>query len=163
MCCKLVRRSRTFLYLTLAVSLSSLVSAFAPSALAQAVYGSIFGTVADNTGAVVPNATNTVTDVAKGTSVTTQSDASGGYRVQHLIPDTYRVEVDVQGFSKTTADNVVVYADTSPKVDLQVSPAGATTTVTVSSAAPLLQTDRADVSTILNSRAVSDLPNLGRN
>jgi hypothetical protein len=163
MCSKGLRKARTFLYLTLAVSLSSLVSSFVPSATAQAVYGSIFGTIADNTGAVVPNATITVTDVAKGTSVTAQSDASGGYRVQHLIPDTYRVDVDAQGFSKSTADNVVVYADTSPKVDLQLSPAGATTTVTVSSASPLLQTDRADVSTILNSRAVSDLPNLGRN
>src|SRR6202042_449135 len=125
------RNLKIKLYLTAALALL-----LTPAAVAQAVYGSIFGTVADNTGAVVPNATITVTDVAKGTSVTTQSDASGGYRVQHLIPDTYRVEVDVQGFSKTTADNVVVYADTSPKVDLQVSPAGATTTVTVSSAAP---------------------------
>jgi len=154
-CCK----ARNFFYLTLIIWVSSL----APSAMAQAVYGSIFGTITDNTGAVIPNATITVSDVSKGTSVTAQSSATGDYRVQHLIPDTYRVDVEMSGFNKSTADNVVVYADTSPKVDLQLSVASATATVTVSGGAPLLQTDRADVSTILNARAVSDLPNLERN
>jgi hypothetical protein len=136
---------------------------FVPAARAQAVYGSIFGTVTDNSGAVVPNATVTVTDVAKGTSVTAQTSGDGQYRVQHLIPDTYRVDAEASGFNKVTANNVVVYADTSPKVDLSLQVGAAATTVTVSSGAPLLQTDRADVSTILNARAVSDLPNLERN
>jgi len=147
------------LYLAILVWLAPLT----PSALAQAVYGSIFGTITDNTGAVVPNAQITVTDIAKGTAVQAQSDASGDYRVQHLIPDSYRVDVEAPGFSKSTTDNVVVYADTSPKVDLQLSVAGTTNTVTVSSGAPLLQTDRAEVSTILNARAVENLPNFNRN
>ncbi len=153
------RKASKFLFFILLVWLSSLV----PSAVAQAVYGSIFGTITDNTGAVIPNATITVTDIAKGISVTTQTSASGDYRVQHLIPDTYRVDIEASGFSKSSADNVIVYADTSPKVDLQLSVAGASNTVTVSSAAPLLQTDRAEVSTILNARAVQDLPNFNRN
>jgi len=147
------------LYLAIFVCLAPLT----PSALAQAVYGSIFGTITDNTGAVVPNAQITVTDLAKGTAVQAQTDASGDYRVQHLIPDSYRVDVEAPGFSKSTTDNVIVYADTSPKVDLQLSVAGTTNTVTVSSGAPLLQTDRAEVSTILNARAVENLPNFNRN
>ena len=147
------------LYLAIFVWLASLT----PSALAQAVYGSIFGTVTDNTGAVVPNAQITITDIPKGTSVQVQSDGSGNYRAQHLIPDSYRVDVEAPGFNKSTADNVIVYADTSPKVDLQLSVAGTTNTVTVSSGAPLLQTDRAEVSTILNARAVENLPNFNRN
>src|ERR1700748_3677216 len=140
-----------------------LLITFVPAARAQAVYGSIFGTVTDNSGAVVPNATVTVTDVAKGTTVTAQTSGDGQYRVQHLIPDTYRVDAEAAGFTKVSADNVVVYADTSPKVDLSLQVGAAATTVTVTDAAPLLQTDRADVSTILNARAVSDLPNLQRN
>src|ERR1700760_3057769 len=48
---------------------------------AQAVYGSIYGTVTDNTGAAVPNATVTITDTAKGTVVTVQSNDSGAYSV----------------------------------------------------------------------------------
>src|SRR5215471_17655191 len=83
----------------------------------QAVYGSIFGTVIDNTGAVVPNATITVTDISKGTVVTVQTNESGSYTVQHLIPDTYRVEAKASGFQVSSADNVIVYADTQPKVD----------------------------------------------
>ena len=132
-------------------------------ARAQAVYGSVFGTITDNTGAVVPNATITVTDVSKGTSVTTQTNGSGEYRVQHLIPDTYRVDAEANGFNKSSTDNVIVYADTAPKVDMQLSVGAVSNTVKVSAAAPLLETDRAEVSTILNARAVENLPNLNRN
>ena len=57
-----------------------LLMTFVPAARAQAVYGSIFGTVTDNSGAVVPNATITVTDVAKGTTVTAQTSGDGQYR-----------------------------------------------------------------------------------
>ncbi len=130
---------------------------------AQAVYGSIFGTVTDNTGAVIPNATITVTDISKGTSVTTQTNASGEYRVQHLIVDTYRVDAQAPGFSKSSADNVLVYVDTAPKVDLKLTVGEVSNTVNVTAAAPLLETDRAEVSTILNARAVEDLPNFNRN
>ncbi len=85
---------------------------FCQTALAQAVYGSIIGTITDSTGAVVPNATVTVTDTAKGTSTTVQSDADGQYRAQHLIPDTYTVSVEAANFKTATTDGVVVYADT---------------------------------------------------
>ncbi|HET6216092.1 MAG TPA: carboxypeptidase-like regulatory domain-containing protein, partial [Acidobacteriaceae bacterium] len=133
------------------------------SANAQAVYGSIFGTVTDNAGAVVPNATVKITDVAKGTSTTLQTNGSGEYTVQHLIPDVYQVEVTASGFAPGTVNNVVVYADTAPKADIKLTVGGASSTVTVTTAAPLLTTDRAEVSTILNERAVENLPNLNRN
>lgn len=132
-------------------------------AMAQAVYGSIFGTVTDSSGAVIHNATITITDISKGTVVTTTSNSSGGYQVQHLIPDTYRVDVSADGFSKSTIDNVVVYADTSPKVDVKLTVGAVANTVEVTAGAPLLQTDRSDVSMILNTRALESTPNLNRN
>ena len=150
---------RKTVYLLFFVWLCSLAI---PVAVAQAVYGSIFGTVTDNTGAAIPNATITVTDVSKQTSVTTKTGGDGNYNVEHLIPDTYRVDAVAEGFTLTSSI-VIVYANTSPKVDLTLPVAGSSNTVTVTGAAPLLQTDRADVSTILNSRALSDLPNLQRN
>ena len=61
--------------------------ALSPTARGQAVYGSIFGTVTDSTGAIVPNAAVTVTDVAKGTSVSEVSNGSGEFTADHLIPD----------------------------------------------------------------------------
>jgi hypothetical protein len=135
----------------------------AQSAPAQAVYGSILGTVTDNTGAVVPNADVTVTDVSKGTSVKVQTNESGQYTAQHLIPDTYKVEATAPGFSKSTLDGVIVYADTAPKADIRLSVGQVANAVTVTSAAPLLETDRADVSTVLDDRALVNLPNLNRN
>ena len=129
---------------------------------AQAVYGSVFGTVTDSSGAVVPNATITVMDLAKGTSQTAQSNDDGQYRVQHLIPDTYTVSAEAKGFNKVTTENVIVYADTAPKVDITLA-IGSVTTVNVTSAAPLLQADHVDVNVILNERAVETLPNFNRN
>jgi hypothetical protein len=130
---------------------------------AQAIYGSIFGTVTDSTGAVVPNANVTVSNKAKGISVGVQSDANGDYRVQHLIPDTYDVTAEASGFGKVTTQSVVVYADTAPKVDISLSVGSTSNTVDVSAAAPLLETEHTDVNVILNERAIETLPNLNRN
>ena len=83
---------------------------FSTNSQGQAVYGSINGTVTDNTGAVVPNATITVTDVSKATSITVKSNASGEYLAEHLIPDTYNVKVEAQGFETFVATGVPVQA-----------------------------------------------------
>jgi len=130
---------------------------------AQAVYGSVYGTITDNTGAVVAGATVTVTDVSKGTSVSAQSNPTGEYRVDHLIPDTYSVSATAANFQTSTIPNVIVYADTAPKVDLKLQVGAVSTTVQVEGGAPVLQTDRSDVSTVLNTREVETLPNLERN
>jgi hypothetical protein len=132
-------------------------------ASAQAVYGSVYGTITDNTGAVVPGATVTVTDVSKGTSVSTQSNGTGDYRVEHLIPDTYNISAAATNFKTSTVPNIIVYADTAPKVDLTLQIGSITTTVQVQGGAPVLQSDRSDVTTVLNPRAVETLPNLERN
>ena len=73
------------------------------------------------------------------------------------------MQAEASGFAKATADNVVVYVDTSPKVDLHLEVGSVSNNVTVTASGTLLQTDRADVSTILNARAVEDLPNFNRN
>ena len=86
---------RTALVLALFACASSLLIV---TASAQSVYGSLFGTVSDKSGAVIPNATITVTDEAKGTVVTVESNGSGDYSVPHLIPDVYDVKVVAKGF-----------------------------------------------------------------
>ena len=85
------------------------------------MYGTIFGTVSDPMGAVIPNATITVTDISKNVSVTAHTNASGDYRVENLIPDAYRVEATAQGFNQGTVESVGVFADTQPKVDIQLA------------------------------------------
>ena len=151
-------RSAAFLLVTALVLMSG------RAGLAQAVYGSIYGTVTDTTGAVIPNATVTVTDEAKGTSVTVQSNASGDFTVDHLIPDTYDVKVAAQGFKGFATTGIRVFADTSNKVSTALTVGGSEQTVEVSAdTIPQLKTDRADVSTIFNSKEIVDLPIPDRN
>ncbi len=149
-----------------ALALLAIVCLFSSTmARAQTVYGSIFGTVTDKTGAVVPGATVTVTDEGKGTKVTVTTNGTGDYTVSHLIPDTYDVQVVSKGFETSTVKGIVVLADTSPRSDitLGVSSAGAETVTVNADSVPELKTDRADVSTIFNSQQVNDLPVEGQN
>ncbi len=128
-------------------------------ASAQSVYGSIFGTVTDSTGAAIPGATVTVTDVAKGTVVTVTSNASGDYSVPHLIPDVYDLKVTAKGFKAFEAKGITVQADTAPRIDPTLEVGTAATTVTVNAdQQPILKTDRADVSTVFDQQQVSSLP-----
>jgi hypothetical protein len=136
---------------------------FSP-AFGQAVYGSIYGSVTDASGAVIPGATVTVTDEAKGTSVKVQTNATGDYTVEHLIPDTYDVAIDFTGFKTFLQKGNQLFADTSLKIDAALSAGAASQTVQVNAdAVPLLKTDHTDVSTILDSQTVEDLPTAGRN
>lgn len=132
--------------------------------VAQAVFGSIVGTVTDPTGAVIPNATITVTDVSKGISQTTTSNATGNYTVSRLVPDAYQVKASSTGFSPAQADNVTVVANGTQEVNLQMKPGAAQSqTVTVTAGPPPLQTEQVQVSQNLDERQVQSLPNIDRN
>jgi len=135
------------------------VLAFSPVAYGQAVYGSIFGSVVDTTGAAVPGATITVTDEGKGTSVTATSNASGEFTIEHLIPDIYDVTVAAQGFKGFSQKGIQLFADTSTKVVAAMTVGGSDQTVEVDAdSVPQLKTDRADVSTIFSTKDIGDLP-----
>ena len=150
---------------TILIRALSLCFVFLPGICqAQAVYGSILGTVTDSSGAVIPDAVVLVTDEAKGTSVTVRSNASGEYAVDHLIPDIYDIRVTSEGFSASQTTGVQVFADTSQKVAVRLTPGGADTTIQVSGdSVPLLKTDRADVATVFDTKTVQDLPIGDRN
>src|ERR1700733_1981414 len=130
---------------------------------AQAIYGSLFGTVLDNTGAVVPNAKVTVTDVGKGIQTVVQSNGEGFWRADNLIPDTYTVQVESGSFAPGRAEGVELNAGTSQLVNISLQVQGSQQTVNVTAATPALKTDRAEVSEVLNERAIQNLPNLTRN
>src|ERR1700752_1413022 len=124
---------------------------------AQAIYGSIYGSVSDNTGALVPNATITVTDESKGTSVQAQSNASGDYTVQHLIPDTYDIKVTVGGFKTFEQKGIGVNGDTAARVDVRLRVGGGSETVMVNAdTVPEQKADRADVPTVFSQRTVDN-------
>ena len=154
-------RSRFIFGWLLALSLALCFTA--PTASAQAVYGSVIGTVSDPQGNAVAGAKITVTSATKGTSDETTSNESGNYSVTHLIPDTYAVRVESASFKAFEAKEVVVSADTSTRVDAQLQLGAVTQTVEVSGEVPQIKTDRADVAISFNEKYVEDLPILNRN
>jgi hypothetical protein len=129
----------------------------------QAVYGSIFGTLTDPSGAAVPNAKVTVTSATKATSVVVTTNGDGNYSATHLIPDVYNVRAENAGFKAFETKNIQVSADAAARVDGQFQVGGASETVEVTSEAPELKTDRADVATTFNERYVEEIPILNRN
>jgi hypothetical protein len=149
---------------TLALSfLFLLMTLLGPAHLpGQAVTGNIVGTITDPAGAVIPGATIVVTDVSKGTTQTAQTNASGNYTISRLIPDAYSVEATAKGFTGAKA-SVTVNAGSTAQVDLAFQVAGAGQTVTVTAAAPALQTESSEVANVLTERQFQDLPNQNRN
>lgn len=128
-------------------------------ARAQSVYGSIIGTVTDKSGAAIPGATITVTDVSKGTVVTVTSNQSGDYSVPHLIPDVYNLKATSKGFKAFETKGISVEADTAPRIDPTLDVGGETETVQVNAdQQPVLKTDRADVATVFDQQQISSLP-----
>src|SRR6266403_683957 len=129
----------------------------------QAAYGTIIGTASDPSGAGVPNAQVTATDTEKGVSQTTTSNDSGNYTLSNLIPGNYKVTIEAKGFKTFIQENlpVIVGSSTTLNATLQVGAVGEI--VTVDSAPPLIETDRAAVSTDLTSEQVVSLPILDRN
>ncbi len=131
--------------------------------LAQAVYGSILGTVTDPQGGAVSDAKVTVTSVTKSTVVETTTNESGNYTVTHLIPDVYKVHIEAQGFKTTDIPSIQVSADSSAHVDVTMQVGAVTQSVEVTGEIPQLQTDRADVDVSFSKKYIEDLPVLNRN
>src|ERR1700688_2315826 len=96
-----------------------LLALWVSSASGQAVFGSIFGTVTDPTGAAVAGANVTVTNLRKGTTDQATTNESGNYSVTHLIPDTYTDRIEGTGFKTVEQKDVIVSADASARVDGQ--------------------------------------------
>jgi hypothetical protein len=149
------------LFRVVLVSLTAVSCCF--PAQAQAVFGSIVGTVTDPTGAVIPKATVTVTDINKGIAQTAVTDGAGNFEVSRLIPDTYAVKASASGFTPATAPSVTVFANQTQQVNLQLQAGTTSTSVTVTTAAPPLETSNAEVAQTLDSRQVTTIPNINRN
>ena len=142
--------------------LAALLLLPAPSA-AQAVYGSIGGTVRDSSGAVLPGATITIVSLSRKTSDTVTTNESGLFLKERLLPGEYSVQAEIAGFKTALVPNVVVGVDAQTPVEFQLQVGEISEQVTVTGGATLLTTDRADVATRFDARQITDLPVLDRN
>ncbi|MEO8737938.1 MAG: TonB-dependent receptor, partial [Edaphobacter sp.] len=154
----------TVLRLLLVLGMVGVVSFWTASeASAQQVFGSIDGTVTDSTGAAVVGGTVRVTETTKGVTFTQTTNSSGFYSQGQLIPGTYAVSVEALGFKKAVSTPVTVNVDQVSRFDTTLSLGSASETIQVTSAAPLLQTDRVDIATTLTSEQILTLPEYQRN
>lgn len=142
-----------------------LALALAPSgAPAQTVVGRISGTVTDATGAVVPGAVVTVTNVATNLVRTAAADEDGFYTVTNLPVGTYVVAAEGQGFKRAEQRGVALTADARLTVDMSLEPGQVTETVQVSTAlGETVNTTSGEVARVVDSQQVQNLALNGRN
>jgi carboxypeptidase family protein/TonB-dependent receptor-like protein len=130
----------------------------ARTASAQVLYGSIAGTLTDETGAVVPRATVNVTNTSTGLSRQATTDDSGHYSIPNLLEGTYDVSVNASGFRPYTQKGVTVRINAATQVDAVVQLGALNEQVTVEASTAVLQTTKTDVSTSLDTESMENLP-----
>ena len=153
-------KNRILLRLCLLVAL---ICSTAPASLAQATYGNIIGTVTDPAGAVVPGAQVKAVNTGTNISSIVRTNPSGNYELTQLLPGTYNVTFSKEGFQNFVQENVTVAVGQSSPLSVVLQLGSVEQKVTVTAAPPLLQTDRAEVSTRLTSQVIENLPILNRN
>jgi len=129
----------------------------------QVFYGSVVGTITDPSGAVLRGAAVTLTNVETGETHQVQSGPGGEYQFLNLVPGVYRVTVEETGFKRVTRENVQVTVSGTVREDFSMELGQINQTVEVQATAPLLQTDNANLSQVINTREVEELPVNGRN
>ena len=135
---------------------------FSLSLFSQGNFGRILGTVTDQTGGVISDATVSIIDKDRGVARTLTTDSAGEYNAPTLIPGTYTVRVEAKGFKRLERQNVVLEVGKEIRVDLTVQPGEQVQTVTVTEAVPLVETTNATLGGTLENAQIQDLPLNGR-
>ncbi len=138
-----------------------LIAVAAVPAEAQVDRATLSGAVKDQAGAVIPGATVTLTNTATGVATTQPSSESGSYLFTNLIPSTYRLDVELPGFRKSS-QTVVLEVGQRALVDVTLTVGGVTETVEVAERTPILNTT-AVLGTVVPQAAVANLPLAIRN
>jgi carboxypeptidase family protein len=141
------------------VLVSLLLFAGASSAFAQGTTGSINGTITDNTGAVLPGATVTVSGPAIMGVQTNTTNEQGQYRFPSLPPGTFRVQYELSGFNTVVREGIVVNIGFTATVNVQLQVATLTETVTVTGASPVVDTQNSNVQTNFTLEIIKSIPN----
>ena len=139
-----------------------LLSAFATRASAQFDTASVVGTVRDSSGAVVPDATVTLTNTATGVSAVKITTGQGTFEFFTVRPGIYIVTAEKAGFSLALIDNVEVQVAARLRVDLQIAVGQVTEKVVVTAAAPLVETETSQRGQVISGAQTQALPLNGR-
>ncbi|PYR26370.1 MAG: hypothetical protein DMF98_09245 [Acidobacteria bacterium] len=143
----------------LAFAMTVLVSV---PASAQVDTGTILGTVKDQTGAVLPGATVTITHEGQALTLSTVTRQDGTYIFTPIRTGAYAVEVEFEGFKKGVRRGITVAIQQQAVVDFSLEPGGLSEEVVVTADSPLLQTGSGAVGGTLKAQTIEELPINGR-
>jgi hypothetical protein len=153
---KLASRARVLLF---CLAIGSMVMGFAAgTASAQVLYGSIVGTLTDETGAMVPKASVSVTNTSTGLSRQATTNDVGYYSIPNLLEGVYELSVTATGFRTYTQTGVNVSINTVTRVDATIQVGALSEQVSVEATSALLQTTKSDVSVNFDTPAMENLP-----
>ena len=131
---------------------------------AQTITGSVNGTVTDPTGAVIPNAKVTATNVDTGIETPSTTNSDGIYNIRFLQIGNYKVRIEAPGFAVADFGPFVLETDQNAKVDAKLGLSGQVQNVSVAAELiPLMNTENPTLATTLDKRAIENAPLVGRN
>lgn len=145
------------------LALTAFVLMFSGRAIGQTTTGSIYGTVFDQQGNIIPTAAVTVTNTQTGEVHTARSNASGNYVFPALAPGDYSVLVQFRGFRSETQSGIHLDANQDARVTFLMQPGSESQTVTVTATTTLVDTRESQVAQTVDQRRIEDLPLNGRN
>src|SRR5216684_6768503 len=150
-----IRPRISLLYL---FALSFLLLGYVRDVGAQVLYGSVTGTVTDQSGAAVPKAHVVVTNIATGVARETDADENGHYLITDVSPGSYDLKVTSSGFKPLTQKNLTVTANTVTNADVGLQVGAISEQVIVEASTVTLQTEKTDLHTDLTSKAILEMP-----
>src|SRR5580692_3415916 len=129
----------------------------------QGNQGRITGTITDQSGGVIAGASITVKDVERGATRTLTTGDSGEYNAPNLLPGSYAVRAEAKGFKVVERSNILLEVGKEIRVDIPLQPGEVSQTITISEAAPMVETTNATLGGTLSNETINDLPLNGRN
>jgi hypothetical protein len=133
------------------------------SAFAQAVSGTILGTVTDSSGAIMANAKVTVVNEGTGLTRTVVADTNGEFTAPSLPTGHYTLIAEASGFKTLTLSNIQLGVDQRARIDVKLEVGSVSESVTIEARAPLLQTSSSELGTTVTNQQIEALPLNGRN
>jgi hypothetical protein len=149
---------RGLLELVMAVALAATIGLTPTTATAQNLYGSMTGTILDGTGASVPGASVNIKDEQTGLALSAVTDSTGTYTIRNVTGGTYTLRASLQGFKEFVQTGIPVTAGGIVRINGKLEIGALSESVTVTTEAALLKTDKSDVSTDLKPADVVNLP-----
>ncbi len=139
-------------------SLLAVVLWSAIAALAQETRATLSGTVTDPTGSVITSAKVRLANRDTGVTFDAATNEAGQYRFLFLNPGNYQLSAEVAGFKTFVRDNIQLHVSQGAVIDLTLQVGQISDSVTVTSEAPLLESEKADRGLVINNKTVADLP-----